>query len=272
MTKKAIFLDLDNTLYCHEIYKIPESALLAIEKAKENGHYVFLCTGRNPSMGRIVDSTLFDAVIFSSGSYIKCNDQLLFESYFEQSEIGAVFDFCNSGKIEVNLETPNAVYLSENSYQIFSTNQHRDISPEADVVKIENLKKLSEYQGQLISKIPIFTKEEKYIHELATELSNCINPIGKIRYRRELYTVELTQKGLNKATGIQVVLDHFRVKRQDTIAIGDGVNDFEMLDYCNIGICVEDGDEELKKKADDICPSPLEDGIYYIFKKLGLIS
>ena len=125
MNKKAIFLDLDNTLYSHELYGIPESALLAIDKAKENGHYVFLCTGRNPSMGKIVDTSLFDAVIFSSGTYIKCKDELLFESYFEPSEIGVILDFCNEGKIEINLETPNAVYLSENSYQIFAANQHQ---------------------------------------------------------------------------------------------------------------------------------------------------
>lgn len=46
MKTKYIFLDVDGTLYSNELRGTPQSALDAIHQARENGHKVFLCTGR----------------------------------------------------------------------------------------------------------------------------------------------------------------------------------------------------------------------------------
>ena len=46
MNKKIIFADIDGTLFDHETGKIPASACEALRQARENGHRIFLCTGR----------------------------------------------------------------------------------------------------------------------------------------------------------------------------------------------------------------------------------
>ncbi len=43
---KIIFLDVDGTLVDYE-GNLPESAVEAIRKARENGHKVYICTGRS---------------------------------------------------------------------------------------------------------------------------------------------------------------------------------------------------------------------------------
>ena len=43
---KIIFLDVDGTLVDYE-NRLPESAVLAVGKARENGHRVYICTGRS---------------------------------------------------------------------------------------------------------------------------------------------------------------------------------------------------------------------------------
>ena len=48
--KKLIFLDVDGTLTPAGTNVPPQSALDAIRAARNNGHRVFLCTGRNPAM------------------------------------------------------------------------------------------------------------------------------------------------------------------------------------------------------------------------------
>ena len=42
---KIIFLDVDGTLVDYH-NRIPDSAVEAIRKARENGHLVYVCTGR----------------------------------------------------------------------------------------------------------------------------------------------------------------------------------------------------------------------------------
>ena len=45
-----IFSDVDGTLFSHEQCGIPEKSLLAIKKARENGHKFFISSGRGKHM------------------------------------------------------------------------------------------------------------------------------------------------------------------------------------------------------------------------------
>ena len=46
MNRKLIFFDIDGTIAVEPTGEIPDSAKEAIKKAKENGHLVFINTGR----------------------------------------------------------------------------------------------------------------------------------------------------------------------------------------------------------------------------------
>ena len=46
---KIIFLDIDGTLTQPGCNVPPESAMVAVRKARQNGHKVLLCSGRNPA-------------------------------------------------------------------------------------------------------------------------------------------------------------------------------------------------------------------------------
>jgi len=45
MNEKLVFLNVDGTIL-YNSYKVFESTIKAIERARENGHKIFLCTGR----------------------------------------------------------------------------------------------------------------------------------------------------------------------------------------------------------------------------------
>ena len=69
---KYIFLDIDGTLYSSATNETPESALRAIHKARQNGHKVFLCTGR--SLAEIVTYLEYDidGYILAAGAESLC--------------------------------------------------------------------------------------------------------------------------------------------------------------------------------------------------------
>ena len=46
MKRKSIFLDVDGTLVSGHATMNPK-VVEAINRARQNGHYVFICTGRN---------------------------------------------------------------------------------------------------------------------------------------------------------------------------------------------------------------------------------
>ena len=82
---------------------------------------------------------------------------------------------------------------------------------------------------------------------------------------------ELASKAFNKGKAVERLCEFLGISRADTIAIGDSMNDLEMLKAVEIGVCMADGSPSLKKIARMVCPAVTEDGIYHAFEKLQLI-
>ncbi|MDQ0655631.1 Cof subfamily protein (haloacid dehalogenase superfamily) [Paenibacillus sp. W2I17] len=83
---------------------------------------------------------------------------------------------------------------------------------------------------------------------------------------------ELMIPGIHKAIAIADLLKHLGMSQEDTCAIGDGMNDAEMLEFCNIGIAMGNAKPGLKAIADVITGTVEEDGLYHSFVKYGLIE
>ena len=85
MDKKIIFLDIDGTLTEPGSNEPPRSAADAVNKAREKGNYVYLCTGRNYNMLMPLLKYGFDGVVASSGGYILCGEELIYDCPMEES-------------------------------------------------------------------------------------------------------------------------------------------------------------------------------------------
>ncbi|MBR1671596.1 MAG: HAD hydrolase family protein [Fretibacterium sp.] len=66
---KLIFLDIDGTLTPPGEDTPPESAVKAIRRARNKGHKIFLCTGRNPDMLKPLLQYGFDGFISYAGGH-----------------------------------------------------------------------------------------------------------------------------------------------------------------------------------------------------------
>lgn len=62
--------------------------------------------------------------------------------------------------------------------------------------------------------------------------------------------IDLLYPNCDKGAGIQVVMDHFGIKKEEIAAFGDNYNDIEMLEKVGYPIAMENGQEKIKK----MCP------------------
>ena len=83
MRKKVIFLDIDGTLTEPGCNEPPASAIEAIQKARANGHYVFLCSGRSYAMLKQLLKYGFDGVIASAGGDIRIGERVIYDCPME---------------------------------------------------------------------------------------------------------------------------------------------------------------------------------------------
>ena len=82
---------------------------------------------------------------------------------------------------------------------------------------------------------------------------------------------DLIPEGSSKAVGIECLLKHFGIRREETMAFGDGANDIEMLDYVGTGVAMGNAADIVKAHADYVTDSSDDDGIANALTRLGII-
>ena len=80
--------------------------------------------------------------------------------------------------------------------------------------------------------------------------------------------LEIAHPSVNKASALARVCGYYGVPREEAAAIGDGVNDIEMIKWAGTGIAMENSKEIVKAAADIIAPPNTEDGAARIIERL----
>ena len=83
---------------------------------------------------------------------------------------------------------------------------------------------------------------------------------------------EMAQPGIHKAGGIELVCARLGIDQADTIGVGDGHNDLEMLEHVALGIAMGNSPQVVKDAADDVTGTADEHGVHEAFARHGLID
>ena len=112
MNRKAVFLDVDGTLV-NDRGLVPDSARLAVELARANGHLVFLCTGRSLSeLWQEITDIGFDGVIAAAGGYVEVDGQVLHHQNVPTDHVRRVIEWFDARGINYFLEANSGLYGS----------------------------------------------------------------------------------------------------------------------------------------------------------------
>ena len=87
-------------------------------------------------------------------------------------------------------------------------------------------------------------------------------------YDERFVWLMITRKGIDKVHGIKTIAEILGIAREEIIAIGDDLNDLEMIKYAGLGIAMGNAVPELKAVADVIAPPCDEDGMAQIFTEI----
>lgn len=73
--------------------------------------------------------------------------------------------------------------------------------------------------------------------------------------------LDLAPMGVSKASGLAGVCDRLDISADDVLAVGDGHNDVEMLQWAGRGVAMGHAPDRLKDVADDVTGTVHEDGL-----------
>lgn len=269
--KKALFFDVDGTLVNFQ-GKMPASARNALKKAQQNGHQIVLCSGRSKMQIYPWLLTLgFDGIVAATGAYVECGGEVIYRHFMSSEEIRMVTSV---------LDEAGACYSAQAGNRMITSAAHRDrqlarfrtLGDEEMIDQIWQYLEISEHleQHEDIEKL-VYYESRLPVETIWERLREICDVTESSFEAAKNDSGEITCKGVNKAYGMQKYLACTGIAQEDTIAFGDGPNDFDMLEYAAIGVAMGNSVEALRSRADYVTRGIDEDGIDYAMRELGLI-
>lgn len=277
--EKIILIDVDGTLLDYE-NKLPESAKMAIRQARQNGHKVYICTGRSKAevYDYIWDIGL-DGMIGGNGSYVEDNGEVIMHQLITAEQCKHVVDWLHDRHLEFYLESNSGLYASENfevvADPVIKVYCQRKGKENTDQLTVRDVFPEMIYGGELyrddVNKISFVLSSYQDHLDSITEFPD-LKP-GTWGGKGEIALFgDLGVKDITKAHAIDVLLKHLGAKKEDTFAFGDAKVDIPMLEYCEVAVAMGSGGDEIKAMADYVTDDVEKDGLYNAFVHFGLIE
>lgn len=250
---KAIFFDIDGTLYSHRSYQIPESALLALRQLREQGILLFISTGRHMStIEHILGNQIsFDGYISLTGQICLDGEKHIFyKNPICRADTEKIVEFFNRKTLPLTLMEENRRYAN------FADKAEKEAALFSPPIEA--------YQGGTIYQASGSFREEE-AGELLPYLTNC----KFATWSNGAIDIISTDGG--KMVGIQKLLEHYHLSADSIMAFGDGDNDADMLEFARIGVAMGNGSPKAKEAADYITTDIDADGIWLALKHFHLV-
>lgn len=276
MMKKLVFFDVDGTLVTRNNH-IPDSTIQAIKQLKENGIIPVIATGRAPVLIREIAKELqINSYIAMNGQYIVYEGEVIYENPIEEELVDAVIEVATERRDGILLSTADELVansmlslVNRGSWYTFLKGLI-GLIPERIQLSLwrrmmKKVPKKEDYAGKDIYMMNINADQEE---ELAYKK---IFDEQLTFTRANEMSMDIINKGVSKAKGVEKMLSILEVNRENTYAFGDGLNDLELIQFVNTGVAMANGFDEVKATADFVTASVFDDGISKGLQKLELI-
>lgn len=257
---KALFFDVDNTLYTHRIHDFPATTRLALNLLKENGYRIGIATSRCRYEVRNLPSFFrefsFDAAIYDGGALVMGKKEVVTSFPLQQEQVERLIRYCEQRHIPVRYSTFDNDCLT--------TPCPHNIRDEFFKLYL-NMPIVKPYAQEAVFNMLAYPQNEKQRIEIIALMKDAFIVTHSSN------TLEITAENVDKSRGVEVMAAHWGIPVEQIACFGDGANDVGMLRAAGIGVAMGNANPKAKEAADHICASIDEDGVYLFCKQMGWI-
>lgn len=263
-TIRALFVDMDGTLIGPD-EQVSPVVVAAIQAAYQAGCHIIPCTGRvrftaqpiaeqlGIPLGYAITANGATAQHLSTNEVLYCHlipKELAQIIAQEIHKLGAQAYVYESG-LEYHVERSRALYHPNLPIGPWATPPR--YRPDANL--LDNLP---------FDPVTVATFGKKaQIHSLVPFLQSTLgDAVSLLQSGSEHYWgIEIYARGIDKAYGAKWLCNHLGIAREETLAIGDHLNDLALIEWAGVGVAMHNAQPELIALADHITASVYEDGV-----------
>ena len=253
-----IALDIDGTVL-QEDGVINDSVTVAVQRVRDAGHEVMLATGRSVAMTMPILDRLGIApqyVVCSNGAITLIRDPEAPTGYrrfhvetFDPSDVLTT--------IRSSLETAN--YAVEDEEGLY---RYTGYFPDGTLGAISEKVDFAELMTTHATRVVVISPEHG--------IEDFLSVVERMGLHQVSYNVgwtawlDIAPDGINKSTALERVREILGIPRSQVMAVGDGRNDIEMLEWASAegrGVAMGQAPAEVLEVASEVTGTDLDDGV-----------
>ena len=273
MDIKLVASDLDGTIIDRNNF-IAKENYEAIDMLHSRKLPFVVCTGKSYSVSKtICENFKASYGIFGNGAQIvdlKTGEELN-RKILKRKQISYCIILARKYNLHIHFYTDTSIVTENLKYMDLRNYLLKDYNAtELKFCIVPDIEEYIEEEDPDIFSI-ILTSDgsladlEEIINKHLTVSTSLINKKGVYRdniINREYEYLNIAPNNINKNQALEFLSRYLMIPQSEMLAIGDNVNDLEMIKNCGIGIAVGEAYDELKEASDYITTKTVTEGAF----------
>lgn len=261
--------DLDGTLL-RDDKSVSDFTRRKITEYVAAGGKFCLCSGRMlPSVALIAKDLGLDGVATSYAGALVTDlksGKTLYENSLSPEDAAEIAACIEKDDVHLQYYTGDKYYVNCDGETLrrYETSCRVQAVPVLD----EPLSRRIKEHGEKVNKLLIIVEDPKKHEALLKKYTEKFGDRFWVTRSTARY-IEILSKTCNKGVALKIMADYYRIPCEKTLAAGDQLNDEEMLAAAGLGLCMANGNEEMKKRVRVYPASNNEDAVGKIIEEYG---
>ena len=275
MKIKLVASDLDGTIIDRN-NNISEKNYEAIELLHKKNIPFTICTGKSYAVSKkICEKFNADFGIFGNGTQIVDlhTGKELYKKVLSRDDLIFICTFAKRHNYHIHLYTENDIitekleYMDFRNYKLKEQNSNNSLNfiIENDIFKIIKKQDLNVFSLVISSMNHDLQKFKNLLSINPNIMCTFINKRGKYKdiiIDKNYEYLNISPNNINKNEALTFIRNYLKIDKENTMAVGDNINDYEMIKHSGVGVAVSDAYDDLKSVAKYVTKSSVSEGAF----------
>ena len=279
---QLIAIDLDGTLL-NSYGVVTDRTKQTIKKCIDKGIEIVLASGRPNDSIEAIAKEIGAEHYFIAGNgalvYDIKKEEVIYEKYMPKEKVLEIIRLCEQNSISYNVYTDKTILATSLKYNVLyyhKENLKKEESKKTHINIVDDMYTyVKQMQEEKFLKITICDTNSNVFNAIirkmkqikgidileVSHMSRKIIKQGTEDVPIEYYYTEISLQEVDKYNALQFLQKKLNIKNEETIAIGDNMNDKKMIQKAGMGIAMKQSCPAIIEVADYVTEGNNEDGV-----------
>ena len=268
---KLVAIDLDGTML-NSYGMVTEKTKQVIKNTIDKGTEVIIASGRPIDSIKTIAKEIGSENYFIAGNgaliYDIKKDEIIYEKFMNKQKVLEIIKICEENSIAYNIYTEKTIIAKGLKYNVlyyYKENLKKEESKKTNITIVEDVYEyIKNLENEKFLKITVCDETKSVFNSIIRKLRTVedIEVLDVLHMSRkmikqgtedvpiEYYYTEISLKDVDKWSAIEYLTSKINISKDEIIAIGDNINDKQMIENAGVGIAMGQSTPVITEIAD----------------------